>query len=117
MGEFYDKSIVYDPHTTISDISSRFSSNSESIASELLENPEEILPQHYMYIVIWHVSDFQLHNGVLPVYRKNLKIFYTHLEGIYSWKMWDLIPLLYHVFFIAQEDDILHFIHVEVIRA
>ena len=35
--------------STISNISSRFSINSEAFASELLENIEEIFPHYHMY--------------------------------------------------------------------
>ena len=47
--------------TTISNISSGFSSNSEAFASELLENPEEVFPRYYI-----HSDQFQPHT-VLPL--------------------------------------------------
>ena len=43
------QSFACDPHISISNISSIYSSNSEAFASELLEYLEELIPRYHMY--------------------------------------------------------------------
>ena len=76
-GDFYKKKLhngLFKIHTLLLlDISSRFSSNSEVSASELVENFEEMVPWcMFIVIIIGMYLNFQSHNSVLPVIAKNV---------------------------------------------